>query len=719
MSENLRLLKPFFRGLPIIIASVVLSALFAKKYLNYVTPMYESSAKLELADVQEGVPSTKLYKDFDVFASANKIATEIEVLKSSNLIQKTLDELPFNKEIYRKGKLRTSEIFMDCPISINGTFNSPKAYDQRYSLKVISTKNFLFSYPKSDSKIKGEFGIPLKIKGGILYITINQNVVNSKKGGKLIDNFEFEFLSQEKLMAKINKDLDIVAVDKDVPVVRINLKSNVPEKAALFVNKLAEMYIKDYIEIKYKAASITVSFLKNEINSARDKLSSSEDNIQNYRDDKNIINFTQENETDLRKISQLKIQKTNVKMSLDAIKNLNKYIDKGKNHYLDLAANFEAFNDLLSTEMMKSIKKLQADKKDLLLVYTPENDKIKVIDQKIKDLTDYQIESIKNTEKDLQIKYDKLTADIKDAEKVFIGLPEREKNLKILEREFNLYERNYNYLNEKRIEAEIARSAKIAFHKVISPATVSSEPVSPIKIIIILIACVLGLIGSISIIYIYHSLKAKVNDVFTIEKNSTIPIAFTTPFVKKRENILNVFLKEVIQLELKGIIQKQNILVVSSYDKSKDHLFHSINLTKALVAQGRKVLVVDAAGELEGNIPTSDYINYSDNKYLSYTKAIFQEEIKAKLKDYDLCLIHNQSIKEDKLGLLFMSIASQNLMILDSRKTAEKAIVSIELLRDEYKLPNFWFVLNKDDYNPSLYSEIRQTWKKYRKRKSA
>ena len=159
--------------------------------------------------------------------------------------------------------------------------------------------------------------------------------------------------------------------------------------------------------------------------------------------------------------------------------------------------------------------------------------------------------------------------------------------------------------------------------------------------------------------------------------------------------------------------------MVSSYDKSKDHLFHSINLTKALVAQGRKVLVVDAAGELEGNIPTSDYINYSDNKYLSYTKAIFQEEIKAKLKDYDLCLIHNQSIKEDKLGLLFMSIASQNLMILDSRKTAEKAIVSIELLRDEYKLPNFWFVLNKDDYNPSLYSEIRQTWKKYRKRKSA
>jgi len=49
-------------------------------------------------------------------------------------------------------------------------------------------------------------------------------------------------------MAKIYKNLDIVPVDKDVPVIRINLKSNIPEKAALFVNKLSEMYIRDYIE---------------------------------------------------------------------------------------------------------------------------------------------------------------------------------------------------------------------------------------------------------------------------------------------------------------------------------------------------------------------------------------------------------------------------------------------------------------------------------------
>ncbi|WP_298118743.1 Wzz/FepE/Etk N-terminal domain-containing protein [Flavobacterium sp.] len=713
MNENIRLLKPFFRGFPIIILVVLLSILSAKKYLNYVTPMYESTTMLKLADVHEGIPGANLFKDLDVFASANKISTEIEVLKSSMLIEKAISELPFELEIFRKGDMLSVELFNNSPVHIEGTFDSEKALDKRYSLQISSKNDYYFSYPDSKTKIKGTFGKPLKIENGKLLISLNEDFINSKKDLKIIDNYEFEFLSKQKLLTKINKNLDIVPVDKDVPVIRINLKSNVPEKAALFVNKLAEMYIKDYIENKYRAANTTVSFLNNEIDCANKKLSESEENIQSYRDKRNIINVRQETEIDLRKISQLKIQQTNIKMNLDAIKDLNKYIASGKDDYMSLAPNFEAFTDLLSTEMVKNMKKLQADKKDLLLTYTPENEKVKIIDAKLKDLIDYQIESVKNTERNLLIKYNELSNDIEESEKVFIGLPEKEKILNILNRDFSLYEKNYNFLNEKRIEAEIAKSAKIAFHKIISPAEVSKSPVSPIRGIIIVVAAFLGLLGSITLIYIVHYAKAKVNDAFTIEKNSTIPIAFSTPFIKKNENIKNNFLKEAIQMELKGLLQKQSIIVVSSYDKSNHHLFHSKNLINAFITQGRKVLAIDATGELENLIPKNDYVSYADNKFLSYTKTSFLNEIQTKIESYDLCLIHNQSIKEDQLGLLFMNLATQNLIVLDSRKTAEKNIIKIELLKDEYQLPNTWFVLNKAGYNPNVLVEIKKLWKKY------
>jgi len=718
MNDNLRILKPLFGGFPIIILVMFLAVLSAKKYLNYVTPMYESTAKLKLADTEEGVPSANLFKDLDVFATANKIATEIEVLKSSKLMEKTLAELPFDKEIYRKGDIRTVELFENSPITIEGTFQSEKALDKRYGLNVISKKEYQFFYPDAKKGIQAKFGKPLNIAGGTLLISLNEPYLQSKNDAKIIDNYEIEFLSTQKILDKINKNLDIVPVDKDVPVIRINLKSNVPEKAALFVNKLAEMYIKDYIESKFRAANTTVDFLKEEINSSNKKLSASENNIQNFRDKKNIVNIRQETETDLRKISQLKIEQTNIKMNLDAIKELNKYIASGKKNYLDLAPNFEAFTDLLSTEMVKNMKKLQADKKDLLLTYTPEDEKVKIIDAKLKDLIDYQVESIKNTEKNLQIKYNGLSNDIAESEKAFVGLPEKEKELTILNREFSLYETNYNFLNSKRIDAEIARSAKIAFHKIITPAEVSQTPVSPIRSIIIVVAAILGMFVSILIIYLVHFGKAKVNDEFTIEKNSTIPIVLSTPFIKQNENIKDNFLKEAIQMELKGMLQEQSILVICSYDQAKDHLFHSKNLAEAFKNQGRKVLIIDATGQLEGEVDTQDYLNFSNPKYLSYTQSVFQNEIHQKMKDYDLCLIHNQSIKEDKLALLFMSLATQNLIVLDSRETAEKTIIKMELLKDQFQLPNVWFVLNKAGYNPNVMVEIKKLWNKYVKKSS-
>jgi len=717
MNENLRLLRPFFRGLPIIIFVVFIAVIGAKKYLTYVTPMYESTAKLKLADAQEGVPSANLFKDFDIFASANKIATEIEVLKSTELIEKTINELPFHTEIYRKGEVRTVELFENSPFNVESTFNSDELYDKKIGISIHSKNSFTLFVP-NQKKIKSEFGKPIVLKNGQVLITLNDSLIAAKKDLKIVDEYEIEFLSNQKILDKIDKGLDIVAVDKDVPVIRINLKSNVPQKAALFVNKLAEMYIRDYIENKFKAANITVDFLKKEIEGANEKLVASEDNIQTYRDTKNIINIRQETETDLRKISQQKIQQTNIKMSLDAIKDLNKYIASGKDKYLDLATNFEAFTDLLSTEMIKSIKKLQADKKDLLLTYTPENEKVKIIDDKLYDLISYQIESIKNTEKNLQIKYNELTRDIQESELVFLGLPEKERIMTVLDREFNMYEKNYNFLNEKRIEAEIAKSAKLAFHKIITAAEVSKAPVSPVRIIIIIVAAFLGLFGSTMLIYIVHFAKAKVNDAHTIEQNSTIPIAIATPFLKNESDIEINFLNQAMQLELKEMLNNKNLITITSFNKSNEHIFHTQNLINAFQKQGRNILLVDATGAFQNSFQNSNYINFSDISFLNYTRADFELEIQKKLENHDLCVVHNQAIKEDKLALMFMSIANQNLFVVDSRNTAEKSIIKIELLKDEYKLPNVWFVLNRNKYSPSVFVEMKKTWKKFTKKQA-
>ncbi|MFT6334133.1 MAG: hypothetical protein ACJATI_000865 [Halioglobus sp.] len=716
MEENLRFLKPFIRGFLLIILSMFVAVMAAKKYLSYVVPLYESTTKMKLADVSEGVQNSNLFKDFDVFASANKIATEIEVLKSSVLIGKTLDSIDFDVEIYRKGKLKSVELFDNSPFMIEGDFISPKAYDKKYRLEIISNRNFEIYFPESEEMLtKGSFGELVSFLYGQLKITLDDKFIASKPNLNLIDQYEFEFLSRQKLISKISTNLDIVSVDKDVAVIRINYKSPVSAKAAILVNALAKTYTQDYIEAKYKAAEITVAFLDKQLVEVSKKLSNAESNIERYRNAKKITNIRQETETDLRKISQLKIQQTNVKMNLIAIQALNIYIQNGKDKFLELAPNFEAFTDLLSTEIIKNIKALQAKKKDLLLIYTPEEESVKVIDEKIGDLTKYLIESIANTTKNLEIKYENLSTDIKEFEKAFITIPEKEKIITLMNREFDIYQKIYISLNEKRIEARIAKAAKISFHRIISPAEPSKVPTSPNRPIIIIVSAIMGMFGSTLMIHLVHLAKAKVNDRHTIESKSGIPIAMVTPKLKNDQEIKNHFLQKAGQLEMKELIRDKGVVCLSSFKFEEGSLFNAVHLAVALSAQGRSVLLIDVEGILKNresnneevmNIKKDlDLITLTNPKYKSFTKVRMEHFIEDLKKSYTIILILNEELYKQS-SLLMMSIATVNLVAIDARLTQSKKIVEVDLLKEEYGFNSVQFILNRFDYNPNLLKEL-------------
>ncbi|MBL0101447.1 MAG: hypothetical protein IPP49_16575 [Saprospiraceae bacterium] len=83
-------IQPYLKAWPIIIAGALTAYFFANKYLKYAVPQYESTAKIRLADANEGVPGNNLYKDMDVFASGTKIMAEIEVMKSRVILEKVL-----------------------------------------------------------------------------------------------------------------------------------------------------------------------------------------------------------------------------------------------------------------------------------------------------------------------------------------------------------------------------------------------------------------------------------------------------------------------------------------------------------------------------------------------------------------------------------------------------------------------------------------------------
>lgn len=696
-------IQPYLKAWPIIIAGALTAYFFANKYLKYAVPQYESTAKIRLADANEGVPGNNLYKDMDVFASGTKIMAEIEVMKSRVILEKVLAKTSEGYVLYRKGKLKMTELYMDSPIHISFSGDVSALTQLPIPILVMDTTTYKVTLP-SDEVIEGKIDQSIDLGKARMIISINQSAI--EKNVRIADQYVLEIKNKENVIADLQSKLDITSVDKDVPVVRISFKSSNPAKAAAIVNTIAETYIEDYIKVKYEAADLTSDFLKTQISDISSRLSQSENKIQSYRDKNNIINVRQETETDLRKISQLKIQQTNLKMNLEAIQDLNTYITTGKNNFLDLAPNFEAFTDLLSTEMMKKIKELQATKKDLLLTYTPADDRVKIVDRKIKDYTDYLVESIQNTKNNLETKYNHLNQDIEEAEKVFIGLPEREKLLTIMNREFDLYQSSYMFLNNKKIEADIAKAAKNAFHRILNPAVIASKPVAPNHTIIKLVSILLGIFGGISLIALKELFYPGVKNIESIETKSAIPVGYTTASLKNSKDHQDFFRKTAISLQLKEIILPGKVTAFSSMTSREGRSFHVKNLALSLADQGNKVLIVDVNGDfITGDTSnTSIYIASAFNKD---EKRMNTKEIGIMMdkwrQQYDHILINNEDLANATFAPLFLNIAHTNFFVLDSKVSSSEDITKISLLADEYKVCKPHFVLNRFQYNPGIF----------------
>ncbi|TXF85976.1 hypothetical protein FUA23_20155 [Neolewinella aurantiaca] len=716
MNEQLRILRPYLRGLPIIITAMIAGFLFAKKYLSYTTPMYESTTKIKLADLSEGSTGNNLFKDLDVFASTNKIATEIEVLKSQVLIGKAVTGLGISEELSRIGRVTTKELFNEKPFFHELMIYDESYYNKDWIIKVRDTVNYTIAPANSTDQYSGVFGDTLRIGNkAALLLSINYALLAEKPELEITGDYKLVRYSDARLIEKVASKLDVVSVDKDVAILRIIYKSNVPEKAALLTDALAQTYISDYIEEKFKTANVTSDFLDQQISKVYQDLSRAEMKIEGYRVNNNIINIRQETETDLRKISQLKIQKTNVQMSLEAIEELDQYIKNGKDDFLKLAPNFEAFTDLLSTEMIKKIKQLQLEKADLLLIYKPNHELVGNVDKKIKYYTDYFVESINNTRKNLKTKYDKLSSNIEEAEKVFIGLPERERILAILDREFQIHQQSYIFLNEKRIEAEIAKAAKHAFHRVIHKASIPQNPVSPNRPIIIIVSTLLGMIGAIIFIFLVNASKARVNDLSSVEKNTDIPVLFGAPHFKSSAQASSFFKNEIFKLDMKGMIPAHGSISVSAFGKNHGARFHLNHLLELFAKEQRNSIILTFDEACYNALPPGRAVLLPQDELAAFTFAGLKNWHENLCAEHDLVLIDNYTLPENAESIVFMSLADLNVCIVDTRKTHLSRIGELNEIKAKNNVQNLYLILNNHKYSPSLLHEGWWLIKKARK----
>ena len=146
-------------------------------------------------------------------------------------------------------------------------------------------------------------------------------------------------------------------------------------------------------------------------------------------------------------------------------------------------------------------------------------------------------------------------------------------------------------------------------------------------------------------------------------------------------------------MELKGLLKKGTVILVSSFNQLEGKSFIAGGLCTELQVSNQNFLFIDAEKEAiaEMNRPASW------KTYLEKAKTT-----------YDLILIRNFPLEENPTGLLLMATADLNLFVLDSRRTKKASISAADLIHEDLKVPDLRFVLNRAGYIPSLYSQLKE-----------
>ena len=666
-------LLPLLKGLPIVIVIFISSVILGKIIIRYSTRQYQTIAKIKLDDQKFGFSSNAVYSDFTMFSLEHRIEAEAELIKSPLIIEKAIHQLNLSATITRIGKLKNTVLYNNQPFRASNTLKSTE--NRSYHITIPSTSKLIIEY--GGSEYSGSFDSKIIIKGDTLLFT---RKVTSQKF-ELIGEYLVEFSSVSSLVQSISDKIDVKALDKETPIIRIAYKDLNTHRTADIINAICEAYIEDYVTSKSSSASETVKFIDEQLMEINQKLGDSEGQLEQFKTENHVVNTTQETETGLREISKLRVDMINLEINEKAMRDLQVYIDRGE-YFNQTAINF-GFGDLVLTELVKKLKFLNDERIDVTRKFTENSEEIRGIDRKIAEIKNYIKEAVNRNLKDIKIRREEIQEAYEEESHMFDKLPTREKNQHILERDFLMNERVYTFLEQKKIDASILANSLISFHRIIQPAVAPKQPVSPNKTLITFVSGLLGLILGIAFIYGKQYMSAKVISKEDIERNSQLPFAGIIRTNATTEDFDMLFQG----ILLKNRLNPHTIITVCSAHDLEGKSYITRGIHQSIISFGHTCCSIDFAdAEAITERPDHFTLNRKDRN--------LHEKIEAYRNQYDFVLLKSPSSTMDVFSVQVMRMASISLFIIRANHTAINYTQEADLLVEEYGLSGVNLLMN-------------------------
>ncbi|MBP9993897.1 MAG: polysaccharide biosynthesis tyrosine autokinase [bacterium] len=515
-------------------------------YNRFSTNIYQVSSSIYLKESKMGVDAASMMTGMN-FRSTGNVDNEIGILKSYMLAEKALKDLDFDVSYFQNRRFKTTELYGNNPLRVEIDYSKPQMVGLMYEIRMIDEESFelrargenrsIYDFRKDEflGMIAGEVEFAGEYKYG-------DTISNGYNTFTIVPSFYFDVDEYKKstymfrlndMMSQVRmmSNFDVSKSTKESSLLVITIKGANTRKITTFLNQLCAEFIKRDLELKNVVQENTIKFIDEQLGGIQDSLHKAETDIQVFQQGNDFMDLSAQASETFSYLKEQEKRRAELDINLKYYYNIKKYLQTNLEDPQQLIApSAVGIQDpILNTTVNKLVELFQT-KSTQLITSTEMNPIVLTIDQQIVQTKKVLLENINNMINNANLTINEINANIAKLEAQVKDLPDAQRRYMGYTRKFTYSENIYNFLMQRRSEAQILRASNTPDNQVIDVARVSlAIKVAPRTMQIYLISLILGLGIPAAFIFLKDYLNTKILERKDVEKVCGFPIIGQIP----------------------------------------------------------------------------------------------------------------------------------------------------------------------------------------------
>ena len=721
-------------------------------YTHRIPDVYAAKCQILLKSNETYDYQQQLYRGLGFgskYASYEETASQMRVIKSSNLIESVLRRIPLNVSYFILGRLKVTEVYNHMPFKVIPDERSRLLSGMEFRLNIIDLETFQLQYEIEGVSKDKQFQFGEVILEDGLYLTVNKqsNVTDNSVDMLSKINYMFKVYKEPSLLSKYKGNLDVKNIDY-TSIVEVTLKDEIADRAKEVLDTLARIYVVNTVQNQLDVNENTLNYIDRQLDEVIGIINEIEKELEQFKEKKEILNLMREEDTYFARLVNMESEKEQILFEIKSIDELTKYLLENDDVQTLLPPGiFVSEGDSKLKEQISELYQLRSDLAGLRGSGTISNPKIERLLEHVSDIKRDILSHLNVRENALKSRVEDLSKEVSTFERKIKNIPKTQRQVLNIERRLAVNEELYAFLLSKRAETVIAKAGLVPETKIIENAR-SVGVVYPDKTRMNFINLLIGFGLAIALVVIKTLFFQKITSLGQLQTSTDIAILGSIPKKKdfsktyrimsgsERSDMSQAFrsLRTNLQYFIRGA--KCTKVLVTSLMPGEGKTFTSVNLASVMAIADKKVLIIDfdlhkprlaKAMERENligvsnfligeksikeiiqrtEIPTLDVIT-SGPVPPNASELILRDELKEVFdyaeKHYDFVFLDTPPISLITDGLILMGHVDVKLFVLNSKSTSRTGIDYLERLIEDNGISGATLVLNEEELSKINY----------------